>query len=86
MKSLALAVQDILHGVRNSKTGHSPDSDHDPFREDFSSAGWDLLLQINVPNMKSLGSPVTNGGAKCRNGVVWGSYGALEVMGNAAVR
>ena len=23
--------------------GHSADPDHVPFREDFSSAGWDLL-------------------------------------------
>jgi len=35
------------------------DRDHAPFREDFSSAGWDLLWKVNVPNTKSLGPPVT---------------------------
>jgi len=26
--------------------------DHAPFREDFSSAEWDLLWKINAPNLK----------------------------------
>jgi len=48
---------DITWGVKfyNGST----DPDHAPFREDFSSAGCDLLWQVNVPNLKSLGSPVT---------------------------
>jgi len=33
--------------------------DHAPFTEDFSSAGWDLLWKVSVPNMKYLGLPVT---------------------------
>ena len=37
----------------------SPDPDHAPFREDLSPAGWDLLWQISVPNLKSLGSLLT---------------------------
>jgi len=47
-----------------------------PFREDFSSAGWDLLWQINVPNLKSLGSAVTKlwmAVQNAENGVVSGS-------------
>ena len=36
----------------------SPDPDHTP-REDFSSVGWDLLWSTCVPNLKSLGAPVT---------------------------
>ena len=27
-----------------------------------------------------------NVGANCRNGVVWGGYGAPKVMGNATIR
>jgi len=46
----------ITWGVK-FKNG-STDPDHAPFREDFSSAGWDLLWQINVPNLKPLGSSV----------------------------
>jgi len=48
----------------------SPDPDHATFREYFfSSAGWD-----NVPNFKSLGSPVTKlrmAVQNAENGVVW---------------
>jgi len=27
-----------------------------------------------------------NGGAKCKNGVVWGGQGALKVIGNVTIR
>ena len=51
------------------------DPDHAPFREDFFSAGLDLLWYVNVPNTKSLGSPVTKlrmAVQNAENGVVWG--------------
>ena len=48
---------DITWGVK-FKNG-SPDSDHAPFREDFSFAGWDLLFINQYKKLKSLGSPVT---------------------------
>ena len=53
----------------------SPDRDHAPSREDFSSAGWDLLWSVNVPNLKSRYEAI-NGGAKCTN---WGSLEHLGV-------
>jgi len=51
----------------------SADLHHTLFSEDFSSAGWDLLWQVNVPKMKSLYRftryEAMNGSAKCRK---WG--------------
>ena len=50
------------------------DPDHAHFREDFSSAGWDVLC-TSVPNLKSLGSSVTKlcmAVRNAENGVVWG--------------
>jgi len=40
------------------KTGaHDYDYDIVPFRDGFSSSGWDLLWSTYVPNLKSLTSP-----------------------------
>ena len=80
---------DITWGVKFYKG--SPDTDHAPFREDFSSAGWDWLWKITVPNLKSLGSPVTSYEWRCKMqkmgwfGVVSGHW-AVEVMGNVTIR
>ena len=66
--------RDITWGVKFYKG--LPDPDHAPFREDFSPAGWDLLWYNSVPNVKSLGSPVTTlwmALQNAENGVVWGS-------------
>jgi len=38
----------------------SRDHDHAPFRDDFSSAGWDLLRPTYMPNSKSLSVTLTN--------------------------
>jgi len=56
-KVSSISCGDITRGVKFENW--SPDPDHAPFREDFSSAGWNLLWQINVPNLKYLGSRVT---------------------------
>jgi len=45
--------------------------------------------QSTVPNLMSLGSPVMKlwmAVQNAENGVIWGSYGALKVMGNAVIR
>ena len=42
------------------------DPDHVPFREDFSSARWDWLWKITVPNLKYLGSPVRSSEWQCK--------------------
>jgi len=55
---------EITRGV-TFKNG-SPNPDYAPFREDFFSAGWDLLWYTRYDAM--------NGGAKSRK---WGSLGQL---------
>jgi len=45
-----------------------------PFQGSFTSAGWNLQWQVNVPNLKSLGSPVTKlwmAVQNAENEVVW---------------
>jgi len=56
----------------------SRDPDHAAFRDDLSSAGWDLLTLTYRPNLKLkfLTAPITKIGKVvqiARIGVVWGS-------------
>jgi len=85
---IALAVAEILYGVYNSKNG-STDPDHAPFREDFSSSGWDLLLISQCTKFevsRFTRYDAMNGGAKCRKWCNLGQLGALKVIGNVTIR
>ena len=54
LKSLALAVPEILISVGVKFKNVSGDPDHAPFRDDLTSAGWDLLPLAYRPNLKFL--------------------------------
>jgi len=75
-------VQEITHV-------DSRGPDHALFREDFFSAVWDLQRSICVPNLKSLGAPVTRlwlAMQNAENWVVWGGQWALGVTGNVTIQ
>ena len=71
---------DITWGVKFSNGFFDPD--HAPFREDFSSAeggGRAMVSQCTkykVPRLTRY--EAVNGGAKCKNGVVWGTQGQRQ--------
>ena len=67
----------------------SRDPDHAPFRDDLSSAGWDLLPLTYRPNSTFLTTPITNIWEAVQNvqiGVVWVASGLLQVIGNVIIR
>jgi len=55
----------------------SRDLDYAPFRDDLTSAGWDLLPLTYRPNLKILTTPIMKICKAVQNGetgVVWGGY------------
>jgi len=73
MKSLALAVAEILHGVLNSKTGHLPMTT--PLVGFIGRVGLAMVNQcIKFEVYRFTRYEAMNGGAKCRK---WGGLGWL---------
>jgi len=73
LKLLALAFQRDISGDVKFYNG-SRDFDYTPLRDDFSSAGWDLLWSTYVPNLKSGSTPtmkIFKAGQNIENGVVF---------------
>jgi len=66
-------LQDTAWAPKCRNASH--DADHAPFRDDLSSAGWDLLPLTNRPNVVSNYTHYEdmNSGAKWKN---WGIYHA----------
>jgi len=73
LKLLALAFLRDISGDVKFYNG-SRDFDYTPLRDDFSSAGWDLLWSTYVPNLKSGSTPtmkIFKAGQNIENGVVF---------------
>ena len=84
LKSLALAVAEILHGVWNSKTGYLTLTTPLSGKIFLRQGGTCQSTKFEVSRFTHY--EAMNGGAKCRK---WGGFGwpgALKVIGNATIR
>jgi len=57
-------TRDISGGVKFENVSRDPD--HAPFRDDLSSAGWDLLPPTYSPNLKFLTIPTMKNEKRCK--------------------